>query len=100
MRWGLIPVWWKKSAKETPATVNARAESVADKPMFRTAFRKQRAPFRSAASMNGPAKKVTGSRTYPLRPTILPFSASPGFGTAGGMTVRISVLHDHFSHGR
>jgi putative SOS response-associated peptidase YedK len=42
MRWGLIPAWWKKSAKETPATFNARAESVADKPMFRTAFRKQR----------------------------------------------------------
>ncbi len=30
MRWGLIPERWKKSAKETPATFNARAESVAD----------------------------------------------------------------------
>ena len=39
---GLIPAGWKKSAKETPATFNARAESVADKPIFRTAFRKQR----------------------------------------------------------
>ncbi|MBV8129758.1 MAG: SOS response-associated peptidase family protein [Planctomycetaceae bacterium] len=37
MRWGLIPFWWKKSAKETPATFNARAETVADKPMFRQA---------------------------------------------------------------
>ena len=25
MRWGLIPERWKKSAKETPATFNARA---------------------------------------------------------------------------
>jgi putative SOS response-associated peptidase YedK len=42
MRWGLIPGWWKKSLKEVPATFNARAESVADKPMFRTAFRERR----------------------------------------------------------
>jgi putative SOS response-associated peptidase YedK len=42
MRWGLIPFWWKKSLKEVPATFNARAESVADKPMFRAAFKERR----------------------------------------------------------
>jgi putative SOS response-associated peptidase YedK len=42
MRWGLIPGWWKKSAREVPATFNARAESVADKPMFRDAFKERR----------------------------------------------------------
>jgi putative SOS response-associated peptidase YedK len=42
MRWGLIPAWWKKTIKELPATLNARAESVSDKPMFRTAFRRSR----------------------------------------------------------
>jgi putative SOS response-associated peptidase YedK len=42
MRWGLIPALWPKSLKEIPATFNARAESVADKPMFRDAFRGQR----------------------------------------------------------
>ena len=42
MRWGLVPAWWKKSLKEVPATFNARAESVADKPMFRTAFKERR----------------------------------------------------------
>src|SRR3954470_23347580 len=42
MRWGLIPGLWKKSVKEVPATFNARAESVADKPMFRNAFRERR----------------------------------------------------------
>jgi putative SOS response-associated peptidase YedK len=42
MRWGLIPGWWKKPLKDVPATFNARAESVADKPMFRTAFRERR----------------------------------------------------------
>ena len=42
MRWGLIPNWLKKSAKEIPATFNARAETVATKPMFRDAFRRGR----------------------------------------------------------
>jgi putative SOS response-associated peptidase YedK len=38
MRWGLVPWWWNKKAKEAPATFNARAETVAEKPMFREAF--------------------------------------------------------------
>jgi putative SOS response-associated peptidase YedK len=42
MRWGLVPSWWKKKAKETPATFNARAETVAEKPMFRSAFKRTR----------------------------------------------------------
>ena len=42
MRWGLIPGWWKKTAKEVPSTFNARAETVAQKPMFRSAFKRTR----------------------------------------------------------
>ena len=42
MRWGLIPGWWGKSAKEVPSTFNARAEGIATKPMFRNAFRTRR----------------------------------------------------------
>ncbi|MCE4226768.1 SOS response-associated peptidase [Methylobacterium sp. C25] len=42
MRWGLVPVWWKKPLKSVPATFNARAETVAEKPMFRDAFKKRR----------------------------------------------------------
>jgi putative SOS response-associated peptidase YedK len=34
MRKGLIPSWWKKRAKEIRATFNARAETLADRPMF------------------------------------------------------------------
>lgn len=43
MRWGLIPAWWSKPLKEMRlATFNARAETVAEKPFFRSAFKKNR----------------------------------------------------------
>jgi putative SOS response-associated peptidase YedK len=43
MRWGLIPQWWSKPLKELRlATFNARAETVDNKPFFRTAFKKNR----------------------------------------------------------
>jgi len=42
MRWGLIPSWWKQTAKEAPSTFNARAETIAIKPMFRAAFKRTR----------------------------------------------------------
>ena len=42
MRWGLVPAWWTKPLKQVPATFNARADTVAGKPMFRDAFRKRR----------------------------------------------------------
>jgi putative SOS response-associated peptidase YedK len=42
MRWGLVPWWWKKPLKQLPASFNARAETVADKPMFRDAFARHR----------------------------------------------------------
>jgi putative SOS response-associated peptidase YedK len=42
MRWGLVPWWWNKPLKQLPASFNARAETVAGKPMFRDAFRRNR----------------------------------------------------------
>jgi putative SOS response-associated peptidase YedK len=42
MRWGLVPFFWKKTLKEVPATFNAPAETVADKPMFREALQRRR----------------------------------------------------------
>jgi putative SOS response-associated peptidase YedK len=43
MRWGLVPNWWSKPLKELRmATFNARAETVADKPFFRDAFKRSR----------------------------------------------------------
>jgi putative SOS response-associated peptidase YedK len=40
-RWGFLPVWAKDPAIRTNM-INARAETVADKPVFRHAFKKQR----------------------------------------------------------
>lgn len=40
-RWGLVPSWAKEPNRGRP-TFNARAESVAAKPMFRASFRRKR----------------------------------------------------------
>jgi len=41
MRWGFIPAWYKKPAGG-PLLINARAETVAEKPAFRNAVRERR----------------------------------------------------------
>ena len=41
LRWGLIPSW-AKDPKVGYSTINARAETVAEKPMFRSAFKRRR----------------------------------------------------------
>ncbi len=40
-RWGLVP-GWSKEARPKYSTINARAESVAEKPTYRAAFRHKR----------------------------------------------------------
>jgi putative SOS response-associated peptidase YedK len=41
LRWGLIPVW-AKDTKIAYSTINARGDTVAEKPAFRSAFKKRR----------------------------------------------------------
>jgi putative SOS response-associated peptidase YedK len=41
MRWGLVPAW-SKDPKAGPPLINARAETVATKPSFRTSFKHRR----------------------------------------------------------
>jgi putative SOS response-associated peptidase YedK len=62
MRWGLIPSWWKKTAKDVPSTFNARAESVADKPMFRSAFKRNRCIIPASGYFEW--KKMPGKQPY------------------------------------
>lgn len=42
LTWGLLP-FWAKASKLPYSTINARAETVADKPTYRQPFRKRRA---------------------------------------------------------
>ena len=42
MRWGLVP-HWAKSESQGPPLINARAETIAEKPAFRDAVRQRRA---------------------------------------------------------
>lgn len=41
MRWGFLPVWYK-AMNDGPLIINARSETVADKPAFRSAIRQRR----------------------------------------------------------
>jgi putative SOS response-associated peptidase YedK len=41
LRWGLVP-WWAKDIKIGYSLINARCETVATKPSFRSAFKKRR----------------------------------------------------------
>lgn len=41
MRWGLVPPWYK-TPTDGPLIINARADTVAEKPAFREAIRKRR----------------------------------------------------------
>lgn len=38
MRWGLVPFWAGRDPKRAPLMINARAESISSKPMFRDAL--------------------------------------------------------------
>ena len=41
LRWGLVP-WWAKDLKVSFSNINAKAETVAEKPAFRDAFKERR----------------------------------------------------------
>lgn len=42
MQWGLIPAWLKPGEKPKVAPINARAETIAEKPMFRNLIKRRR----------------------------------------------------------
>jgi putative SOS response-associated peptidase YedK len=41
LRWGLVPSW-SRDAKGSARLINARAETISDRPAFRAAFRRRR----------------------------------------------------------
>ena len=100
MRWSLMPAWWKKSPKEVPATFNARAEAVAAKPMFRTAFKERRCIVPASGFFEWTGEKgakqphlftaADGSPLLALRRPLGPRERSPH-------RRRGSLLHNHRS---
>ena len=66
MRWGLIPSWTKSAAAGTPM-INARAETVAERPTFRTAFRRRRCLILADGYYEW---QRNGSRRTPFRITL------------------------------
>src|SRR5436305_14392812 len=77
MRWQFIPPWWRKSLKELPATFNARAETVTDKPMFRDAFREARCVIPASGYYEW-ASRPDGKQPYYITLTSRPIMSIAG----------------------
>jgi hypothetical protein len=88
MRWGFIPHWYK-TPSDGPLLINARAESIAEKPAFRAAARERRCLIpadgfyewtkdEAATAFRG----TSGART--ARPSPLPGSGRTGSAEANG----------------
>ena len=67
MRWGLIPSW-AKDAKIGYRMINARGETVAEKPSFRTALRKRRCLILADGFYEW--QKLGGKQKRPMRVTL------------------------------
>lgn len=95
MRWGLVP-HWAKDAKTMPRPVNARAETLAEKPMFRQLLEEKRC----LVPANGFYEwKTEGSRKVPVffhRPDNIIFSFAGLYDTwqspAGETLVSYTII--------
>ncbi len=83
MYWGLVPHWWKKPLKELPATFNARAETVAEKPMFRGAFKYRRCIIPASGFYEWTGAKGAKTPHY--------------FTSLNGLPLALAAIWDHWS---
>jgi len=82
MYWGLIPSWWKKPLAELPSTFNARAETIAERPMFRGAFKYRRCIIPASGFYEWTGAKGAKTPHYSRRATAAR-SRSRVYGTIG-----------------
>src|ERR1700737_2106114 len=86
MRWGFLPAW-VKDPRTFSLLINARGESVLDKPAFRNAMRRRRCLIPADDSMNGPTARR--GVLISCGPNPLGRSPLPDCGRAGpGRTAR------------
>ena len=83
MRWGLIP-FWAKDRSIGSRMINARAETVVDKPSFRDAFRRRRCLVLGRSSLADAREKIEAWRRY--------YNAEPPDGALGNLAPKTFPL--------
>ncbi|NLE82508.1 MAG: SOS response-associated peptidase [Rhodococcus sp.] len=93
MRWGLVPPWTKQLGKG-PMLINARAESLAEKPAFRTSFQRKRClvPMDGWFEWETESQMKAGSRTP--KAVKIPYFMTPQDGSRLFVAGLWSVWHD------
>src|SRR5262245_19637296 len=79
-RWGLVP-WWSKAIPKVPH-INARAEEVDKKPLFRQAFQKRRAVVPATGYFEWQKRAANSPTAFAVR--ISSRSRSQAFGSSHG----------------
>src|SRR5215208_986681 len=83
MRWGLVPAWVKDPRKFT-LLINARSETVLEKPAFKNAIKRRRCLIPADAITNGRTRVAASGRFSSIAATAvrsaLPRSRKPGWG--------------------
>lgn len=92
MRWGLVPPWTKQLGKGPPL-INARADSLAEKPAFRTAFRHKRClvPMDGWFEWQTQSQSQAGTRAQKVAK--IPYFMTPSAGSRLYVAGLWSVLH-------
>lgn len=67
MRWGLIP-WWAKDPKTLPLMINARAESLSEKPAYRDPFKYRRCLVPASGFYEWQARERGPKQPYAVLP--------------------------------
>lgn len=82
LRWGLIPAWAKEAAIGS-RMINARAESVAEKPAFRAAFRQRRCLIPADGFYEWKAAPKDAGPKAPKQPYLITLAGCGPFAFAG-----------------
>jgi putative SOS response-associated peptidase YedK len=98
LRWGLVPSW-SKEPQSGPPMINARGESIAEKPSFRTAVRRRRCLIPADGFYEW--QKV-GAGSAKKQPYYIHFDDHRPFAFAGlweTWSAKLSKVADAMSHG-